>query len=92
MPRNTTKRTPAKEPTPEAKARATKMREAYGVATKQLREMHRGDFNRLYQAAAKELGEDWTPPPTPEERAAAQIEALYEQYPHLRESPPDPAA
>ena len=65
--------------------RKAKLRQAYSTATQQLREANRDQFNKLYQKAAEELGVEWSPRPTPEQRAEAELQALIEEYPHLRE-------
>lgn len=56
---------------------------AYGVATKKLRDAHRDEFNRLYQAEAKAMGLEWTPRPTASEKARAQLLSLLEEHPDL---------
>jgi len=61
------------------------LRQAYGQATQDLRTNHRDEFNELYAARAKELGVDWQPRMTPEQKAEAQFDELLEAYPHLRE-------
>lgn len=61
------------------------LRQAYGAATQKLRDAHRDEFNRLYQESAAELGVEWAPRPTAEQRAEAEFDALLEQYPHLKE-------
>lgn len=60
-------------------------RQAYGAATRRLRESHRAEFNALMQEEAKELGLDWKPKPTDAEKAAAQVAALLAAHPELRE-------
>lgn len=60
------------------------MRKAYQEATRQLRVAHQDDFNKLYAAAAAELGYDWSPKPNPEQQAKAQIAQLLNQFPSLK--------
>lgn len=74
--------------TTEAEAKSERdrlLRKAYGSATQDLREQHRKDFEALYKARAAELGVEWEPRKTAEEKAKEQMEALLSQYPHLRE-------
>lgn len=61
------------------------LRKAYSAAAKELRENHRDEFNQLQQKHAKELGVEWSPRLNAEERAAAQMEALFSEFPGLRE-------
>lgn len=61
------------------------LKASYVTATKQLREKYLDDFNALRVAAAKDLGVEWTPPKTKEQKAEEELAALLEQYPHLRE-------
>jgi len=61
------------------------LRQAYSAAAKELRENHRDEFNTLQQKHAKELGVEWSPRLNAEERAAAQMEALFTEFPGLRE-------
>ena len=61
------------------------LRKAYSVASQQLREAHRAEFNDLHAAAAKELNVDWEPRLSPEERAAMQIDALLSEFPELKD-------
>lgn len=65
--------------------RKTLLRQAYGMASQRLREEHRDEFNTLREEAAKELGVEWSPRLTPEQRAEAEFDDLIEAYPHLRE-------
>jgi hypothetical protein len=61
------------------------LRQSYSAATTRLREAHLDEFNALRQEEAKNRGVDWTPPPTEEQKAAAELEAIFERHPHLRE-------
>lgn len=69
----------------EAPGRKELLRQAYGTASQELREEHRGEFNERYAAAAQRLGVDWSPRPSEEQRAEQQFEQLLTDYPHLRE-------
>jgi hypothetical protein len=66
-------------------ARKAALRKAYGTATQDLRENHRDEFNDLYAERAKELGVEWSPRQTPEQRAEQAFDALLADYPHLAE-------
>lgn len=61
------------------------LRKAYGTATQRLRENHRDEFNEAYSKAAKELGVEWTPRLTDEEKAEQQFNELLAAYPNLAE-------
>jgi len=65
--------------------RANALRKAYGQATARLRGEHREEFDQFYAEAAKELGVDYKPRPTAEQKAEETFEALLEEYPHLRD-------
>lgn len=65
--------------------RKVALRKAYGLATTELRENHRDEFNDLYQKAAKAEGVEWSPRPTEEQQAAALFDDLLVRFPHLRE-------
>jgi hypothetical protein len=69
----------------ETEDRSSLHRQAYGAATRRLREAHRAEFNALMQEEAKGLGLDWKPKPTDAEKAAAQVAALLAAHPELRE-------
>jgi hypothetical protein len=79
---------PAEAPadaTDEQKDRQRLLRQAYGAATTRLREQYRDEFDRLYAQEAQALGIEYKPRPTAEQKAAEQMRALLEEYPHLRE-------
>lgn len=77
---------PAAEPTPTGNEdRDTKIRKAYASATKRLREAHLPEFRTLQQEEAKALGVDWTPKPTKEEKAEAQLAELLAANPNLKQ-------
>jgi len=85
----TAARQPEVEPTPaqtqEEQDRDATIRKAYSAAAKELRERHRDEFNALQQKHAKEMGVEWSPRLTPEDRAAQQMESLFAEFPGLRE-------
>lgn len=81
--RKTTAPTPAEVSAQQE--RDAKLRKAYGVAAKQLREAHQDEFNELHQAAAAVEGIEWTPRATPEQKAADQIDALLAEFPNLKD-------
>ena len=64
------------------------LRQAYGAATQELREKHREEFNELYSAKASELGVEWSPRKTPEQKAEQAFDTLLRDYPHLAERVP----
>lgn len=57
---------------------------AYAAATKQLREENRARFIQLQIAFCKEEGLEWKPRPTKAERAKAELEKIYAEFPDLR--------
>ena len=65
------------------KDEATLLRQSYDMATQRLREAHTDEFKKLRQAAAQELGIEWTPRLTPEERAERDFDKLLGEFPHL---------
>jgi hypothetical protein len=68
------------------------MGEARSYAQSALIAAHRAEFNELVKAQAKVRGYDWSPAPTPEEKALAEAQALLEKFPHLREQLAGPTA
>lgn len=56
---------------------------AYTAASRALREAHRQEFNEHLAQAYAEVGIEWKPRLSEEEKAAAQLEELLEKYPHL---------
>jgi len=71
-------------------ARQTALNKAYGLATQDLRESHRDEFNGYYSARALELGQEWHPRMTAEQRAAEEFDRLIDEYPFLRDRLPEP--
>lgn len=69
----------------EGKTRKDPLRATYDMATQRLREAHPEEFTKLRKAAAEELGVEWEPRLTAEQKAEQQFEELLERYPHLRE-------
>lgn len=70
--------------TEEQKAtRQARLNKAYGSASQELRDRHRDEFNTLYSEHARELGEEWHPRLTPEQRASEEFDALLAEFPHL---------
>lgn len=64
------------------------LRKAYGTATQELRDNHRDEFNDLYAEKAAELGVEWSPRRTPEQKAEDAFDTLLRDYPHLAERVP----
>lgn len=60
-------------------------RQAYSKATTRLREAHRTEFDSLLSQEAEQLGIEYRPKPTPEQKARQQMQELLESHPHLRE-------
>lgn len=54
-------------------------------AYRALRKAHQQEFNEAKQAAAAELGLDWRPRMSAEERARKQINALLSEHPELQD-------
>ena len=75
----------AEESAEQKETRESALRKAYSAATNDLREKFRKEFNEFYGKRAKDLGYEWQPKPTPEERAADEVERLFEEFPSLRE-------
>jgi hypothetical protein len=73
---------------PAEPTRAQLLNKAYGVASAALRDGHREEFNKLHQKAAHDLGIEWSPKLTAEERAAQEFDALLATFPHLAERLP----
>lgn len=71
--------------TPDSKDRDTKIRKAYANAIKRLRDTHLEEFRALQAEEAAALGVDWTPKPTKEEKAEAQLAELLAANPTLKE-------
>jgi hypothetical protein len=61
------------------------LRKTYDIATQRLREKYHDEFVGYRQEAAKELGVEWEPRLTPEQRAKKEFEALIAEYPSLLE-------
>jgi len=68
------------------KDRDTKVRQAYHEATNRLRREYRDRFKALQAEVAAELGIDYKPRPTKEERAEADLKKLLDENPGLRSS------
>lgn len=61
------------------------LRKTYDIATQKLRERFPEEFIDLRKEAAKELGIEWEPRMTAEQRAEQEFNRLVEEYPHLAE-------
>jgi hypothetical protein len=72
------------EPEQATKTEAELKREAYSAAVSTLRTKYNDEFKQLVKAEAEARGVTYTFRPTPEEKAAAQLEKLYADFPHLR--------
>lgn len=71
-----TDRTPQQE-------REAGLNKAYAAANSRLRTAHQDEFNGYYQEEAAKLGIEWSPKPTPEQKAETEMRALLDTYPHL---------
>lgn len=71
-------------PTPEERESAAK-REAHSRATTRLRNEYRTRLNEITKEEMKARGIDWSPKPTEEEKAAAQVAELLAAHPSLRD-------
>ena len=61
------------------------LRQTYDMATQRLRETHRDEFIQYRQEAAAELGIEWEPRLTAEQRAERDFDRLLAEYPHLKD-------
>lgn len=59
--------------------------QAYNRASQILRERHRDEFHKLYGEHASDLGVEWTPRLTPEQKAEKELQTIFEAWPELRE-------
>jgi hypothetical protein len=69
----------------EAEHRQKVLTDSYSKALATLRERHLDEFNQLRQIEARNMGVNWSPKPTPEQLAAAEIEAHLQAFPKLRD-------
>lgn len=63
--------------------RSKLLTKAYGIATARLRSENKETFDRYYSEAAKDLGVEYTPRLTPEQKAKQEIADLLTKYPNL---------
>jgi hypothetical protein len=59
--------------------------QARNAATAALIEAHQEEWNDLMDKACADRGVTWSRPLTPEQKAANDIAALLDKYPHLRD-------
>ena len=57
--------------------------DAYGAAVTRLKDENRGRFNELVGEEMAKRGIEWSPRPTAEEKAAAEIKRLVSENPNL---------
>lgn len=70
--------------TAEAEVRSKDLlRQTYDIATQRLREARHEEFVKYRLEAAQELGVEWSPRLTPEQKAEREFDMLLEQFPHL---------
>ena len=60
-------------------------RKAYGAATQALRDNHRDEFNSLMKQKAADLGIEWEPRKTPEEKAVDEVNRILSEHPSVAE-------
>lgn len=72
-----------------AAERATKLAAAHNTAMQRLKDAHLDEYNAFRKEAAATLGIDWHPAPTKEEKAQAELERIYTEFPHLRPAEPE---
>lgn len=63
--------------------RAAKVRQADSKAMAALRDKYRAEFHQFKVGFASDLGIEWAPPLTEEERAREQMLALAEHFPDI---------
>lgn len=63
--------------------RDQKIRQTYTIATQALRDAYPKEFNALRVKAAKDLGVEWQPRPSKEQKAEAELDRLLEENPDL---------
>lgn len=80
---------PTVKNSPDIEEKDAKLRAAYSAATKRLREENLDRFNELRAEEAKRLGVEWSPRPTAEQKAEAELEALLAAHPNLAEKVAD---
>ena len=61
---------------------------ARSAAASRLREAHRSQHDAYLADEMQKRGIDWKPQPTPEEKAKADLEKIYSEFPHLKDSAP----
>lgn len=65
--------------------RDAKLRQAYSLASQELRQTHQKEFNDLRVKHSTALGVEWTPRPSKDERAEQELERLLAENPSLME-------
>lgn len=95
----TTKKAAAKQPKATAAAapqevdpRTASINKARSQAKSEVAEKYRTEVNARIAELVKADGFDWAPAPTAEEKAAAELEKIYAEFPHLRPAPVDTPA
>lgn len=73
------------EATEVEQVRDTRMSAARSAAATRLRDAHLDEYNQFVVEEATARGLEWKPRPTAEQKAAADLAALLEAHPHLRE-------
>lgn len=78
--------------TDESVDRNTLLRRAYTKATQQLREAHSEEFINFQKEAAKELGLDYKPRLSKEDKAIAEVDSILTEHPELAKAVAERAA
>jgi hypothetical protein len=65
--------------------RSQNLSAAYGAASNRLKEAHLDEWNGYMREETVKRGEKWSPKPTAEEKAEAELQALLKAHPHLAE-------
>lgn len=65
--------------------RDAKLRQAYSLASQELRQTYQKEFNELRVKHSKALGVEWTPRPSKDEKARAELDRLLSENPGLME-------
>jgi hypothetical protein len=72
-----------KKPAEAKRPTAAELRESYAYASSKVRAAHMDAFNAYRKEWLADRGYDWSPIPTAEEKAAAQVRELLATYPSI---------
>lgn len=71
--------------TVDSNERDAKLRQAYSLASQELRQTYQKEFNALRAKHSADLGVEWTPRPSKDEKARAELDRLLAENPTLVE-------